>query len=78
MGLRIINDPSDANSYACFYDSVSMTAFGPVFDDSQEADDFLEWYHETRTTYAEAPDIRALMPNVLETIVKEFRDGRDS
>jgi hypothetical protein len=29
MGCRILEDK---NGYACFYDSVTMTAFGPVTD----------------------------------------------
>lgn len=38
MGVRI-SDPR----HVCLYDPVSGTAFGPVFSDALEAEDFLEW-----------------------------------
>jgi hypothetical protein len=82
MGVRIINDPSDRNDYACLYDSVSMTAFGPVFDDAEEADDFLEWYDKngprSKVNNTEVLDLRIPSDSELETLVKEFRDAREA
>jgi hypothetical protein len=40
MGVRISGDDS-----AVFYDSTTNFAFGPVFLDEDEADDFLEFYN---------------------------------
>jgi hypothetical protein len=39
MGTRI----TGIEDKVALYDSVTGTAFGPVFDDSYEAEDFLAW-----------------------------------
>ncbi len=42
MGTRILSEDAEAGQ-AVFYDSVTMTAFGPVMDDIQLAEAFLGW-----------------------------------
>jgi len=44
MGVRTIVDWTE--DISCLYDSVSGFAFGQVFGGAEEADEFLEWYHE--------------------------------
>jgi len=39
MGVRILND---IDTGACLYESTSMKAFGPVFEDSEDAEAFLK------------------------------------
>lgn len=48
MGCRIIegNGTGDSGRYAVLYCSVSMTAFGPVFSDYDEAEAFLAWHKD--------------------------------
>ena len=48
MGVRVIR----GEDYAVIYCSTSMTAFGPVFADGDEADEFLTWLDETTHTDA--------------------------
>lgn len=45
MGVRIIagNGEGDSGTYAVLYCSVSMWAFGPVFADENQAQEFLDW-----------------------------------
>lgn len=43
MGCRVIDD---GDGQACFYDSVSMTAFGPVMPDEEHANAFMDWLAE--------------------------------
>lgn len=48
MGIRIlggvrINEDHDRVG-ACLYDSTSNDAFGPVFEDVEAAEGFLEWF----------------------------------
>jgi hypothetical protein len=43
MGIRIIDNPREG---AAFYCSVTDTAFGPVFHDRYEAQEFLDWLPE--------------------------------
>jgi hypothetical protein len=40
MGVRIIDN---FDGEAAIYDSVSMTAFGPIFKDTEQAEAFLKW-----------------------------------
>ena len=40
MGVRIINGTDEAALYC----STTMWAFGPVFDDYDSAESFLEWW----------------------------------
>jgi hypothetical protein len=56
MGVRTITDASE--SMSALYDSVTDTAFGPIFHaDEGDADEFLAWYSASR--YASA-DLRRL------------------
>lgn len=43
MGIRIIESNSDTDSYAVLYCSTSMWAFGPVFEDREQAEEFLKF-----------------------------------
>lgn len=43
MSIRIIESNSDTDSYAVLYCSTSMWAFGPVFEDADQAREFLEF-----------------------------------
>lgn len=43
MGCRVLDAGGDG---ACLYDSVSMTAFGPVFESGDLAEGFLQWVNE--------------------------------
>ena len=68
MGVRIIESNSPTDSYAVIYCSVSMTAFGPVFSDAFEAEEFLEWLPE---------DARRYSSNELDCKYAEFREHRE-
>jgi len=65
MGVRILSSDEDG---AVIYDSVSMTAFGPVFEDQDEADEFLTWLHV---------DARSLSDAALRDKVAEFRSREE-
>lgn len=41
MGVRILG--ADNGDGACLYDSVTMWAFGPIFEDADQAKAFLDW-----------------------------------
>jgi len=41
MGVRILEDKDDG--YKCLYCSVTMWAFGPIFYENEDVDEFLEW-----------------------------------
>ena len=51
MSVGVLYDPNE--SKAALYDSVSETAFGPLFDDGEgtsardEAEDFLAWVRDS-------------------------------
>ena len=68
MGVRIIESNSPSDSYAVIYCSTSMTAFGPVFRDGYEAQEFLEWLPE---------DARRYSSTELDSKYSEFRDYLD-
>ena len=42
MGCRTLTDITQ-HDYTCFYDSVTMTAFGPVMSSEEEAEAFRRW-----------------------------------
>lgn len=67
MGVQVCGDIEAG----CLYDSVTMTAFGPVFEDRWEAEDFLEAYDRTGTK-----DLRRLEAAELVEVVESWRDGR--
>lgn len=66
MGIRI-SDPT----HVILYDSVTGVAFGPVFADSWEADEFLRWLTEN-----EWPDARKLAPQTLMILYAKFSGER--
>jgi hypothetical protein len=65
MGVRIIESNSDSDDYAVLYCSTTMTAFGPVFDNAGEAEEFLEWLPGDARSYSDAE---------LRDKIAEFRD----
>jgi hypothetical protein len=77
MGVRIMAGDGVGDSQgACLYCSTSGTAFGPIFEDRDDAEGFLEWYgHGT--------DVRLLDDDVLRNKMhdwheyKEKRDARE-
>ena len=66
MGVRVITDATE--SMSALYDSVTDTAFGPIFHEPETADDFLAWYGPLYTA-----DPRVLPPQTLLTRVAEWR-----
>ena len=50
MGVRTTDRAAVA-----MYDSVTGQAFGPVFDSTSDADDFLEWLTERMNTHIDFP-----------------------
>jgi hypothetical protein len=72
MGVRIIEGRGDYE--CCLYDSVTMVAFGPVFRDSEQAEDFLA----TLTRDARAYTIDQLMEKWVEFILRTQRDRNHS
>lgn len=50
MSVRIIEG---TDGYKAIYDSVTMTAFGPIFYDEDDVDDLLEWLPEDARTYGQ-------------------------
>ena len=78
MSIAVLADPDDNQS--CLYDTVSMTAFGPVFEGSQVddgANEFLAWY-QTHSTW---PDLRTLNDeqwrNLMDTYAMAAGDDDD-
>lgn len=68
MGVRIIEDREDGS--AVLYCSTTMRAFGPVFEDRDEVEAFLEWYDR-------GTDLRLLSDARMEEVVSRFRLGRE-
>jgi hypothetical protein len=62
MGYRIITD--NTQGYSCLFCSTSMTAFGPVFDEDESIEEFLEWLGD---------DPRKLSAHELESAVDVWR-----
>ena len=56
MGVRIIQGRFDGDSrgYAVLYCSTSMWAFGPVFEDEFQAQEFLDWLPDDPRSYSDA------------------------
>jgi hypothetical protein len=67
MGVRIIvaDDTFPYGTAAVLYCSTTMTAFGPLFADREEAEKFLEWLHPL--------DARTLSDAGLEGKYSDFR-----
>jgi len=62
MSVRIIEG---TDGYKCLYNSVTMTAFGPIFYDEDDVEDFLEWVKV---------DPRTCSPEALDKIVHQWRE----
>lgn len=61
MGIRIIAGEYDGDtSGAVLVCSTSMTAFGPIFADTQEADCFLNWWGDNFGETVRAVDSETL------------------
>jgi len=67
MGVRVLRD-KDGDS--CLYCSVTMWAFGPIFYENEEPDDFLDWLKPT--------DARSLTDKELENKVYDWRREKES
>lgn len=67
MGVRIIQSDEEGDSHgAVLYCSVTDWAFGPIFEDRDEAESFLKWLDPT--------DARTLSDGEMENKVAEFRE----
>jgi len=83
MGVRIISD----KSAAALYDSTTGYAFGPIFDDEWEAEDFLDWlkndWRKNEKAKALIPprygaaDARSWSPAHLALLQRYFREERE-
>jgi hypothetical protein len=65
MGVRISDDEN-----FCLYDSVSGTAFGPVFGSQEEAEEFIE--------FSRGVDLRRLNHKELAELTKDFNVVREA
>lgn len=65
MSVRIITDGDNS----VIYDSVTMTAFGPVFNRDEDPDEFLEWLPN---------DARSYNGQELWILVGDWREERDN
>jgi len=71
MGCKILVGNLDEGTGiegACFYDSVTDTAFGELLNDLEEAESFQEWVKE---------DLRELSQKEFSNKLKEFREHRE-
>ena len=66
MSVRIIEG---SDGYKVIYDSVTMTAFGPVFYEDDDVEAFLQWLSPV--------DARTLGQRELDGKVYEWRDFQD-
>jgi hypothetical protein len=64
MGVRITGQSDD---YVAIYDSVTMTAFGPVFADAEQAEEFLKWLSKT-----DGRDARVIDEGDLHNLYSDF------
>lgn len=60
-------------SKVALYDSTSDTAFGPVFEDEDEASDFLSWLDGVGVR-----DARSIVPAALNELAFKFRSLREA
>jgi hypothetical protein len=61
MGIRILEDK---DGYKCLYCSVTMWAFGAIFYDNEDPEEFLEWLKK---------DARLLTDKEFESAVYDWR-----
>jgi hypothetical protein len=64
MGVRITGQ---GDEYVAIYDSVTMTAFGPVFTDAEQAEAFLAWLSKT-----DGRDARMIDESELHNLYSDF------
>lgn len=57
-------------------DSVSMLAFGPVFDSAEQADAFSEWACERFGYLGISTFLRACTPRRIDDLLAQFREER--
>lgn len=70
MGVRIIEATGEGDSRgACLYCSTTMWAFGPIFEDADTAQAFLDWIKPT--------DPRVMNDNELELKYLDFLAFRE-
>lgn len=69
MGIRIIEGDYGSTSGAVMFDSVTDWAFGPLFNDEQEAELFISWH---RNEYA-GENLLRVSREVLEERFSQFR-----
>ena len=67
MGVRTLIDQQEGQSV--LYCSVTGLAFGPVFDEAEGADDFLDWANGKE----DCEDLRSLTPRQLEAAIRYWR-----
>jgi hypothetical protein len=63
MGIRILKD--EKQGYSCLYCSTTMWAFGGIFYDEENPEDFLQWL---------VIDPRSLSDSDLETKISDWRE----
>lgn len=62
MGIRILTD--NEQGYKCFYCSTTMWAFGGIFYQDEDPEEFLKWLGK---------DPRTLKDNELESKIADWR-----
>ncbi len=70
MGIRILEgiESGDSNSMKCLYCSTTMWAFGGLFYEDENPQQFLEWL---------SGDPRILPDNIIESKMSEWRDVQE-
>ena len=66
MSVQILEGASNA----CLYCNTTDWAFGPLFEDAEQAERFLRWLPET-------PDVRLYTDKQLEQLYYDFRKTED-
>ena len=75
MGCRTLTDVTQ-HDYTCFYDSVTMTAFGPVMGSEEEAEAFMKWLEADESRWVgDSADPRRYTDHGLRVFYDEFRKG---
>jgi hypothetical protein len=70
MGVRIMHGVVDGRQTAVWVDSVTDTAFGPVFDSYEDSFDFLEYFRENDI------DPRSTPFSSIRAMYKQWSEGR--